>query len=81
MEGGLQHDALAGAEAPVVLRYDAHELVAEDEGWGGDRGEERRVLRGEGAQVRAADAGEKRLEAHPLGGRKLGVRDLFEVQR
>src|SRR5215204_2245973 len=54
-EGRLQHDPFAGAKISSVFCHDAHDLVAEYEGRGCDRGEVRRVLRRERAQVRAAD--------------------------
>src|SRR5215211_135204 len=78
-QSGLQHNPFAGAEVTAIFGYDAHDLVAQDEGWGGDRGEVRRVLRRERPQIRAADAREKRFDAHPLRGRELGFRYLFEL--
>src|SRR5215213_7505471 len=65
-EGRLEDDPLAGAEAGVVLGYLTDDLVAHHEGRRGDRGEVRRVFRGERPQIRAADTGEERLYAYPL---------------
>src|SRR5215211_4421495 len=75
----LQHNPFAGAEVTALFGYGAHDLVAQDEGRGGDRGEIRRVLRRERPQIRAADAREKGFDAHPFGGRELGLRYLFEL--
>src|SRR5215210_2878466 len=75
----LQHNPFAGAEVTALFGYGAHDLVAQDQGRGGDRGEVRRVLRRERPQIRAADAREKGFDAHPFGGRELGLRYLFEL--
>src|SRR5918997_7011556 len=79
-EGRLDDHALPRAEARVVVGDDAHDLVTHHEGRARYRGEVRRVVRRERPEVRAADAGEERLHAHPRGRRELGFRGVFELQ-
>src|SRR3712207_8637323 len=73
-ERGLEHHALPGAEAGVVFGDDPDDLVAHHERRARYGREVRRVVRGEGPEVGAADAGEERLHADPFRGGEFRLR-------